>query len=56
MEATFNMGVCMFAIVSPDDADRAMAYLTGRGIEAWQVGEVIEGAGEVQMVGQHTRG
>ncbi len=56
MEATFNMGVGMFAIVSSDDADRAMAYLTGRGIEAWQVGEIIEGTGQVQMVGQHTRG
>jgi phosphoribosylformylglycinamidine cyclo-ligase len=56
MEATFNMGVGMFAVVSSDDADRAMAYLTGRGIEAWQVGEIIEGTGAVQMVGQHTRG
>jgi phosphoribosylformylglycinamidine cyclo-ligase len=56
MEATFNMGVGMFAIVSSDDADRAMAYLTGRGVEAWQAGEVLEGTGEVRMVGQHTRG
>ena len=56
MEATFNMGVGMFAIVSSDDADRAMAYLTGRGVEAWQVGEVFEGTGEVQMMGQYTRG
>jgi len=39
-----------------DDADRAMAYLTGRGIEAWQVGEVIDGTGQVQMMGQYTRG
>lgn len=56
MEATFNMGVGMFAVVSSDDADRAMAYLTGRGIEAWQVGEVIEGEGNVQMMGSYTRG
>jgi phosphoribosylformylglycinamidine cyclo-ligase len=56
MEATFNMGVGMFAIVSSDDADRAMAYLTGRGVEAWQVGEVLEGTGEVQMMGSYTRG
>jgi phosphoribosylformylglycinamidine cyclo-ligase len=56
MEATFNMGVGMFAVVSSDDADRAMAYLTGRGVEAWQVGEIIEGTGTVQTVGQHTRG
>ena len=56
MEATFNMGVGMFTIVSSDDADRAMAYLTGRGVEAWQVGEVIEGSGQVQLMGQYTRG
>jgi phosphoribosylformylglycinamidine cyclo-ligase len=56
MEATFNMGVGMFTVVSSDDADRAMAYLTGRGVEAWQVGEIIEGTGQVQMVGQYTRG
>jgi phosphoribosylformylglycinamidine cyclo-ligase len=56
MEATFNMGVGMFTVVSSDDADRAMAYLTGRGVEAWQVGEIIEGTGQVQMMGQYTRG
>ncbi|MFV2102493.1 phosphoribosylformylglycinamidine cyclo-ligase [Micromonospora sp. LOL_024] len=56
MEATFNLGVGMFAIVSAEDADRALATLTGRGVDAWQVGEIIEGTGEVRMVGQHTRG
>ncbi|AEV81136.1 phosphoribosylaminoimidazole synthetase [Actinoplanes sp. SE50] len=56
MEATFNMGVGMFAVVSADDADRAMAYLAGRGVEAWQVGEVLEGTGQVQMMGSYTRG
>ncbi|PZG20375.1 phosphoribosylformylglycinamidine cyclo-ligase [Micromonospora craterilacus] len=56
MEATFNMGVGMFAIVSAEDADRALATLTGRGVDAWQAGEIIEGTGEVRMVGQHTRG
>ncbi|GIJ27976.1 phosphoribosylformylglycinamidine cyclo-ligase [Micromonospora qiuiae] len=56
MEATFNMGVGMFAVVSAEDADRALATLTGRGVDAWQVGEIIEGTGEVRMVGQHTRG
>ncbi|MBB5829629.1 phosphoribosylformylglycinamidine cyclo-ligase [Micromonospora carbonacea] len=56
MESTFNMGVGMFAIVSAEDADRALATLTGRGVDAWQAGEIIEGTGKVQMVGQHTRG
>ncbi|WP_089154699.1 phosphoribosylformylglycinamidine cyclo-ligase [Micromonospora sp. NBS 11-29] len=56
MESTFNMGVGMFAIVSAEDADRALATLTGRGVDAWQAGEIIEGSGNVRMVGQHTRG
>jgi phosphoribosylformylglycinamidine cyclo-ligase len=56
MESTFNMGVGMFAIVSAEDADRSLACLAGRGVDAWQVGEVIEGTGQVQMIGQHTRG
>jgi phosphoribosylformylglycinamidine cyclo-ligase len=56
MESTFNMGIGMLALVTPEDCDRTLAFLAGRGIEAWQVGEVIEGSGTVQMVGSHTRG
>ncbi|WP_328341381.1 phosphoribosylformylglycinamidine cyclo-ligase [Micromonospora sp. NBC_00421] len=56
MESTFNMGVGMFAIVSAEDADRALATLAGRGVDAWLAGEIIEGTGNVQMIGQHTRG
>jgi phosphoribosylformylglycinamidine cyclo-ligase len=56
MESTFNMGIGMLAVVTAEDADRTLAFLAGRGIEAWQVGEVIEGTGMVQMVGSHTRG
>jgi phosphoribosylformylglycinamidine cyclo-ligase len=56
MESTFNMGVGMFAIVSPDDADRALAFLTTRKVNAWAAGEIIVGTGNVQMMGSHTRG
>ncbi|BCJ65312.1 phosphoribosylformylglycinamidine cyclo-ligase [Polymorphospora rubra] len=56
MESTFNMGIGMFAIVSAEDADRALALLAGRGLDAWQAGEIIEGTGTVQMIGHHTRG
>ena len=56
MESTFNMGVGMIAVVSGTDADRALAFLRGRNIDAWQVGEVIDGTGQVQMVGSYTRG
>ncbi len=56
MESTFNMGIGMLTVVSAEDADRTLAFLAGRGVDAWQVGEVIEGTGQVQMVGSHTRG
>jgi phosphoribosylformylglycinamidine cyclo-ligase len=56
MEATFNMGVGMLAIVSATDCDRALAFLRGRGLDAWQAGEIIEGTGNVRMLGSHTRG
>jgi phosphoribosylformylglycinamidine cyclo-ligase len=56
MEATFNMGIGMLAIIAPHDVERALAFLKGRGLDAWVVGEIIEGTGDVQMVGAHTRG
>lgn len=56
MEATFNMGIGMLAIVPPHDVERALAFLKGRGVEAWVAGEIIDGNGDVQLVGQHTRG
>jgi phosphoribosylformylglycinamidine cyclo-ligase len=56
MESTFNMGVGMMAIVAAGDAERALAFLKGRGIDAWIVGDVIDGTGEVQMMGSHTSG
>ncbi|GAA1619211.1 phosphoribosylformylglycinamidine cyclo-ligase [Catellatospora bangladeshensis] len=56
LESTFNMGVGMFAVVSAADADRAMALLTGRGVECWHVGDIVEGTGQVHMLGHHTRG
>ncbi len=56
MESTFNMGIGMFAIVAPADADRALAFLTGRKVHAWAAGEIIAGSGTVHMVGSHTGG
>ncbi|QGU05482.1 phosphoribosylformylglycinamidine cyclo-ligase [Corynebacterium comes] len=40
MEKTFNMGVGMVAIVAPEDRDRALAMLTARHIDAWELGTV----------------
>jgi phosphoribosylformylglycinamidine cyclo-ligase len=42
--------------MAPVDADRALAFLAGRGIDSWQLGEVVESTGSVRMVGSHTRG
>jgi phosphoribosylformylglycinamidine cyclo-ligase len=53
MEATFNMGVGMMAIVTAGDTERALAFLRGRGIDAWVAGEVVEGTGQVHMLGSH---
>lgn len=56
MESTFNMGIGMLAIVAPEDADRSLAYLRGRGVEAWHAGEVIDGSGQVQLLGSYPGG
>lgn len=40
MERTFNMGIGMFAIVAPDDADDALATLRERGVTSWVCGTV----------------
>jgi phosphoribosylformylglycinamidine cyclo-ligase len=56
MERTFNLGIGMIAVVSPEDADRALALLTGRQVNAWAVGEIVEGNGQVRMVNSFTRG
>jgi phosphoribosylformylglycinamidine cyclo-ligase len=56
MESTFNMGVGMMAVVSAEDSERTVAFLRGRSIDAWVAGEVVDGTGNVTMVGSHTRG
>ncbi|MPZ27373.1 MAG: phosphoribosylformylglycinamidine cyclo-ligase [Micromonosporaceae bacterium] len=56
MESTFNMGVGMLVVVSAAEADRALAFLRGRRIEAWQAGEIIEGSGTVKLLGSYAGG
>jgi phosphoribosylformylglycinamidine cyclo-ligase len=41
----------MVAVVAAEDADRALALLTARHVDAWVVGEVLTGDGDVRMVG-----
>lgn len=40
---TFNMGVGMSAVVDKNDADRAVASLKASGIDAYVIGETVEG-------------
>jgi phosphoribosylformylglycinamidine cyclo-ligase len=64
MEKTFNMGVGMVAVVGEDDAERALAMLTARHIDAWKLGHVRmaaedgsenESAARAQLVGEYPR-
>ncbi len=54
MERVFNLGVGMVAVVAAPDADRALRLLTGRGVPAWQIGEVVAGAGRAELLGEHS--
>ncbi|ART20598.1 phosphoribosylformylglycinamidine cyclo-ligase [Corynebacterium striatum] len=56
MEKTFNMGVGMIAVVSPEDRERAMAMMTARHVDAWELGTIRaagEGEARVIMNGEH---
>jgi len=60
LEATFNMGVGMVAVLPPDSVDEAVRLLTQRGLQAWICGSVTSaGARErepVNLFGQHDVG
>ena len=47
MFTTFNMGVGMIAVVSPEDTDRAVETLKANGEDAYVLGEIVEGEGVV---------
>ncbi|PRY00924.1 phosphoribosylformylglycinamidine cyclo-ligase [Allonocardiopsis opalescens] len=55
MEATFNMGVGMVAVVAAGDAERALALLAGRSVPAWRLGEIVPGGGRTVLRGEHAR-
>ena len=48
MRRTFNCGVGMTVVVAHTDAADAVKILEASGETAWQLGEIVDGAGEVQ--------
>lgn len=53
MEATFNQGIGMFAIMPNDSVAPAVALLAGFDIDCWLVGSVQPGAGRAYLTGAH---
>ena len=51
MYRTFNMGIGMVLIVSPEEAQRIAAHLKARGERVYQIGHVTEGAHEIVIKG-----
>jgi phosphoribosylformylglycinamidine cyclo-ligase len=51
MEATFNLGVGMVAVVAADAADTALHLLGERGVAAWVAGAVTAGSGASGALG-----
>ncbi|MGI9199954.1 MAG: phosphoribosylformylglycinamidine cyclo-ligase [Woeseiaceae bacterium] len=50
MRRTFNCGVGMVAVVAAADADATVSVLKAAGENAWKLGQVGNGAGEVQYL------
>ena len=51
MYRTFNMGIGMVLIVSPEEAQRIAAHLEEQGERVYQIGHVTEGAHEIVIKG-----
>ena len=55
IEATLNMGVGMALVVPADSVDELVRTASGRGLDAWVLGETgtVEGGPGVELVGDH---
>jgi len=49
MEAVFNLGIGMVAVVPAADAAGAVEVVRGADLDAWVIGEVVEGTGAVRL-------
>src|SRR3989344_1382570 len=52
MLRTFNMGVGITAVVRKEFAEEAIAHIKAQGIEAYELGTIVEGDKKVQFTGQ----
>ena len=50
MYRTFNCGVGMVVCVAPEDSARAIASLQAAGHEAWEIGSIVEGDNQVELL------
>jgi phosphoribosylformylglycinamidine cyclo-ligase len=50
MQNVFNLGLGMLAVVAPDTAERALDTVRASGHDAWEIGEITEGHGRVNVV------
>jgi phosphoribosylformylglycinamidine cyclo-ligase len=50
MRRTFNCGVGMIAVVAETDVDAAIRSLSASGEEAWRLGRIEAGDGEVRYL------
>ncbi len=53
MEHVFNLGVGMLAVVAPGDTHPALDAVRAAGHDAWPIGEVVEGHGQVVVARRH---
>jgi phosphoribosylformylglycinamidine cyclo-ligase len=53
LELTFNLGVGMIAVVAAERAPDALALAESRGLPAWPIGELREGAGKVTITSNY---
>lgn len=51
MFRAFNMGVGMVVITSKDQVSALLSRASSCGIEAWELGSVVKGTGEVRLEG-----
>jgi phosphoribosylformylglycinamidine cyclo-ligase len=49
MYRTFNMGVGMVIVCANEDSSRIQDHLKRQGEECYEIGEVIEGSGDVTI-------